>query len=51
MEKGVDWIHLAQKLDGTGALISAVMNQWVPYKVGNLLVCSGSICPQEGFKN
>jgi hypothetical protein len=49
MEQGVDWIHLAEKLDGFGALISAVMNQWVPYKVGILLVSSGSICPQKGF--
>lgn len=49
MEQGMDLIHLAQKLDGSASLISAVMNRWVPYKVGNLLVSSGSICPQEDF--
>jgi len=51
MERDVSWTHLDQKLDGSGALMSAVMNQWVPYKVGNLSAISGSICPQEDFTN
>ena len=52
MERGVNWTHLAQKLDGSGALMSAVMNQRVPHNVGKLSASSGSICPQEGgFKN
>jgi hypothetical protein len=35
MERDVNWTHLAQTLDGSGALVIAVMNQWVPYNVGN----------------
>jgi hypothetical protein len=49
MKRGVNWIHLAQKLDGSVALISTVMNQWVPYKVRNLSASSECICPQEDF--
>jgi len=45
MQRGVDWTHLAQKLDGSGALMRTVMNHWVQY----LSASSGSICPQEEF--
>jgi len=34
---GVDWIGLAQDRDRWRALVSAVMNHWVPYNSWNFL--------------
>jgi len=34
---GVDWIKLVQDRDSWQALVTAVMNLWVPYNVGNFL--------------
>jgi hypothetical protein len=32
---GMDWIGLAQDKDRFGALVSAVMNLWIPHNWGN----------------
>jgi len=34
---GVDWIELAQDRDGWWALVTAIMNIWVPENAGNFL--------------
>jgi hypothetical protein len=34
---GMDWIDLAQNRDQWRAIVSTVMNLWVPYNVGEFL--------------
>jgi hypothetical protein len=34
---GMDWIDMAQDRDRWRALVSAVMNLWVPQNAGNFL--------------
>jgi hypothetical protein len=34
---GMDWIHLAQESDRWRALVSTMMNLWVPYNVGKFM--------------
>jgi hypothetical protein len=34
---GMDWIDMAQDRDRWRAVVSAVMNLWVPQKAGNFL--------------
>ena len=34
---GLDWINLAQDMDGYRALVKAIMNFRVPFNVGNFL--------------
>jgi hypothetical protein len=42
---GMDWIDLAQDRDQWRALVSAVMNLWIPLNAGNFL----SGCTIDGF--
>jgi hypothetical protein len=37
--EGVDWIHVAQDRDQSQAVLSMVLNNWVPQKAGNFLIC------------
>jgi hypothetical protein len=51
MEGRVDWAHLTQKLDGSGTLMSAVMNQWVPLKWGICRLAKEVFVLKRVFKN
>jgi hypothetical protein len=47
-QKGVGWMHLALDRDQHWALVSMVMNHWVPQKVGNFLT-DGLLASQGGL--
>jgi hypothetical protein len=44
---GMDWIDLAQDRDWCRALVSTVINFWVPQNVGNIRVAKRLVASQN----
>jgi len=45
----MDWIHQVQDRDQWLAVVSTVMNLWVPWKSGSFLLSDLTIASQEGL--